>query len=398
MPVEFACQQCQNLLKVTRRKIGSQVACPKCAQLTLVPDKQAAAVGVAMARAARTQAPAVAIPELVVYDDVPELIARESNWPGAHAPVAGSGAVSPSAVSPSSAPPSGAPSATSLGQLPGPHATRAPATLASKQAPAHVNWGPAPAGSAPEARPRPAPHGTTGTSAPSAAASHAAWTAPTAAAGWQARAGSRASAHAETPMLLISRQAIYVQGLLFMALGLVVFVLGFLIGRGHGLGPLESDGKQAKGNPVVLQGSLVYLRAPGQLEGDEDAVAIAIPTDARPEALISTQGLSPQTAMNLETSPGLNAIASLGGDYARADITGSFQLVVPKEGDYHLLLLSRHALRPGGERVDPATMRDLGALFESPAELLGLTKYDWSVQHLAAGSANFTHEFGMSGR
>jgi len=39
MPIRFRCQHCQQLMGISRRKAGTEVRCPKCAQSVLVTSK-----------------------------------------------------------------------------------------------------------------------------------------------------------------------------------------------------------------------------------------------------------------------------------------------------------------------------------------------------------------------
>lgn len=71
MPVRFFCQRCHQLLSVGRRKIGAQVSCPTCGSSNVVPDQWSAQAGVAMATSVRPAANPLALPEFVVYEDLP---------------------------------------------------------------------------------------------------------------------------------------------------------------------------------------------------------------------------------------------------------------------------------------------------------------------------------------
>src|SRR6185312_3533744 len=87
MPVQFVCQQCRKRLSVSHRKQGAVVNCPNCGQPNVVPEEQAALPSAAlpsaalpsaaMAAAAQQGTTYPAIPEVVVFDDVPELIAEQ---------------------------------------------------------------------------------------------------------------------------------------------------------------------------------------------------------------------------------------------------------------------------------------------------------------------------------
>ncbi len=71
MPIEFVCDHCQGLLKVGRRKIGAEVACPKCGGQVFVPDEVAAGVAVALRQATKGAYRDDGVREFFVYDEPP---------------------------------------------------------------------------------------------------------------------------------------------------------------------------------------------------------------------------------------------------------------------------------------------------------------------------------------
>lgn len=315
MPVHFACKQCHQLLSVTRRKIGSEVVCPKCGRSSTVPDEETAAAGVAMIRSAAADTATHVAPELIVYDDVDELIAAPRSSTSIN------GSIHSAAMSTSS---------TSAGRT----------TVAS-------------------------------------------------------RSGS-----ASTPqggMLLLSRRAVYVQGLLFCLIALVGFGLGYLIGRSHG--PTAAMDAEAKGGPGVslaYRGNFLFSPSEGLFEPDSEAVAIALPEGKRPERKLSAQGLRPQDAYGAGDAA-VKAINALGGDYAKADARGMFEFVVPRPGRYYLLLISRHAKRPRSQAIDRADLQQMNEYFQVVSDLISQNKYHWSVQDLTATTPPLTQQFGVDG-
>lgn len=84
MPVQFACPQCHTRLSVGRRKIGTQTDCPKCGRSLVVPNQTEADTGLALAGIAKAGASvpnAEAMPEFVVYDDIPGLVTPPASGP-----------------------------------------------------------------------------------------------------------------------------------------------------------------------------------------------------------------------------------------------------------------------------------------------------------------------------
>ncbi|MEX2118330.1 MAG: hypothetical protein WD847_01865 [Pirellulales bacterium] len=83
MSVQFACTHCRKRLKISSRKVGTTIHCPKCGAASVVPDEYTAAAEAAMAVLAGPDpgSTATAIPEAVVYDDIPDLFAERPESP-----------------------------------------------------------------------------------------------------------------------------------------------------------------------------------------------------------------------------------------------------------------------------------------------------------------------------
>jgi hypothetical protein len=79
VPVKFRCYQCNQLLGVTRSKIGSVVACPKCATGLIVPDPDEASPAVAPATG--QEAPSVPGPSPLAETTPAFLQALEAGLP-----------------------------------------------------------------------------------------------------------------------------------------------------------------------------------------------------------------------------------------------------------------------------------------------------------------------------
>lgn len=196
-------------------------------------------------------------------------------------------------------------------------------------------------------------------------------------------------------MVLVKRTALYVQAVLLLAMGVMGFALGYVLGQARaGLKQGDAADREGEAPPIVVQGTLTYEQSPGELVGDADAVALALPVNNQPDVRLQARGLRPDDRWERDRTPGLDTIVSLGGDYARANEDGRLELMVRKPGDYYLLLISRHADRRPGDSVRPRDATELAAYFESPLELLGTKKYDWSVQHFSGAPSPFSHSFG----
>lgn len=334
MPVQFLCPQCRQLLSVGRRKIGAAVNCPKCGVPTIVPDEQTAAAEVAVARAQRADGGA-GMMELVVYDDVPGLLGQPA---GALPPAYGS---PPNAPAPAYAPAAG-------------YATSPP----------------------PAASPAAAPSGGAG----------AGWLSPAAARETSRRAGAGLA----EDVLLVSRHAVYAQAVLLLVVAMVAFGLGFFIGRGQG-GGTESGSHKATREKVVFSGAIAVAGG-GAAAADDGAVVALLPSASPPPRKFSALGLRPQDAANKVGDATVAALQELGGDLVRANEAGAFQLVVP-QGQFHLLVVSRHATRKAGQGLAPKDLAEMSVYFEVPGDLVGQWQYFWGPISIAGAPAAWTHTF-----
>src|SRR5215469_15765902 len=118
---------------------------------------------------------------------------------------------------------------------------------------------------------------------------------------------------------------------------------------------------------------------------------MALPADKKPDVKIAAEGLRADD--DDEEGPGVNALREVGAEVSRSDAKGKFELVVPRPGNYTLLVVSRHATRPGTP-LDPADAKELGKYFAAPRELIGQQRYALSVRRLAGSPPAFTQEFG----
>ncbi len=193
-------------------------------------------------------------------------------------------------------------------------------------------------------------------------------------------------------MVLVSRRALYTQGVLLVAVGVVGLVVGYLIGRGHA--SLESARRQdtAGTDRVLVEGKLLYRPAIDKVEGDENAVAIFLPEKKKRAKRIETAGIRPEDA----PPPGytsLRKIRASGGAYARSDRHGDFSVVLPRGGKYFVLLISAASQRPADSAPEPLDLEDLDRYFRRPEYLIGRRKYRWTLEDLS-GYARIEHDFG----
>lgn len=172
----------------------------------------------------------------------------------------------------------------------------------------------------------------------------------------------------------VSRHMLFMQGVLIAAVGVVCLLLGIMIGQ------LTAPRAVATGpKPCVIQGTVKLAKAGRDAFPDIGSLAVALPVEQRPNrnAKISIESLRPGGQRPQRNDPSIRAIRSLGGDVAMADANGRFQLKLPDEGKYFVLVLSNNADRGPNEELDKRDLMQMGSYLLYPNELLGDRKYEW---------------------
>jgi len=179
---------------------------------------------------------------------------------------------------------------------------------------------------------------------------------------------------AEPSRVAVPRSVVYAQGILLAVVGLVAFVLGWMM-RGSERVPPAAGAAQ----PCRLSGAVRYLARSGQELPDDGAVVLVLPTDERPAPTNKADiaGLRPGDPLPRGDSDNLRIIYAIGGAYARTDAEGRYQLQVPNFGKYHVLILSKNAVRDEAEQLERIDIAQLGRYVQPPTELLGDSKYSW---------------------
>jgi len=158
----------------------------------------------------------------------------------------------------------------------------------------------------------------------------------------------------------VPRSILVMQGALLGLVALLSLMIGILLGRGCApAAPVADEGPQA----CLVAGVVVVENAPGETTPDGGAAVAIVPRDLRPEQQASLRGLRPQDPLPEPDHAGLQTLYGLGGDYARTDAEGRFQLRVPERGDYFLLVISAHASQDDREQPK-ATLAQLGRFFQ----------------------------------
>jgi hypothetical protein len=176
--------------------------------------------------------------------------------------------------------------------------------------------------------------------------------------------------------LAVPRSVLYMQGILIGTVALMGFTLGILVGAG-------TSGRRDNGDdqpqPCLISGVIGVQNETGETHPDVGAVAIVVPRDQHPEQKAELFGLRPQDPRPNDDHAGLQVIRSLGGDYARADADGRYQLKVPDAGDYFLLVISAGSER-NAEDQPKAVLAQIGRFFQLSADLFGGRAYQWQEE------------------
>jgi hypothetical protein len=379
MPVVFLCQNCRSRLKITRRKIGAQIECPRCQAEIIVPTQEAANASMAMA-VSEHEPPEEPFPEFMVFDDPAP--PRKSEPPQA----AASSLPSPRT---SSQPPPEVKGAAVKAKSPPPGATAAQqaAEKAREKRSSRRDAAKATTEKAPAQQPAAEPPSKPRSQSKSQANGSAAPPPPPAAPRAKSQTAIAPSRSSHRAKLLVSRRMVYFQAFLIFLMALVGLSAGFLIGRA--LGPATQVASQ-KEPTFEITGSVKYRNTRGELVADFQSVAIALPVDKN--AAIASTELGPNTRRDAGHQSEM-AIHDLGGAYARASGDGSFALRVPKPGRYHLLLISKETKRAADRKVAEGDLEQLRRYFTSPTDLIGQSRYLWAQQEVREGRLVVLHVF-----
>jgi len=163
----------------------------------------------------------------------------------------------------------------------------------------------------------------------------------------------------------VPRSILYMQGGLLGLVALMSLIVGILIGRG--LAP-EANLEDAGPQTCLISGAVAIEDATGETAPDDGAAVLVVPRDLRPEQKVEIVGLRPQDTPPDENHAGLQAICGLGGDYARTDLEGRFQLRVPDRGSYFLLVISAHVSQDDKEQPKN-TLAQIGRFFRLTPEM-----------------------------
>lgn len=381
MPVLFQCDECGAPLKVTRKKIGREVDCPKCGHKVVVPQK-----------------------DTISAEKLAELKARKKSAAGGSADEE-EGSVSPEAEE--------AKQTAAAVREPPPPGETPPSEPAEDEEyeeddedliDEFIVYEELPAEESPPAEPqaaesKPAADETTKDKGQQDKDAVAQDKEPKDEAKSDEAPASAPAPTAAAPDLagkiVLSRKVIFLQFLLLLVIASGAFGIGYLMGRGDAQNIPIPVGK-AKPDSMVLEGRIVYSPREGETVADDGAVVVAMPLYHTPTEKIGQFGLRPGDEKDDEYKQQILFVEAAGGSYVRTDADGNFMLTVRQIGKYYLLYISAHTQRRSGDAIKGPDLRRIQQHFRRPEILIGQRKYH--IQEITADQYKHlgTFRFGAS--
>ena len=199
---------------------------------------------------------------------------------------------------------------------------------------------------------------------------------------------------------------IFAQALLLLCVALGALSAGYYWGYQDGSAVQTVSSEQAvvaepedgfADEEVLLDGRILWTPSPGTSAGDASATFVALSQDRIPQSSLPIAGLQPGGGDNAETQASVAAIRAIGGVFTRTETDGTLAAVLPREGRYYLLIISRNASRPEDEPIRARDLAEMKQYFADPESLIGASKYVWQPAELRVGAPAVEHDFGLAG-
>lgn len=187
----------------------------------------------------------------------------------------------------------------------------------------------------------------------------------------------------------ITRMALYSIGGLIIGVGILSFLLGWAMGTGSAM---QRHSVAAANANHRIRGRLSYQTENGRTAADSEAVVVALPVGQKPDEKLAIETLRPDVAPPAKGDPTVQAIRSLGGDFARTNRTGDFELQVSGGGEYYLLLISNHQARREDSPPTTKEIVEVGSYFKPGDDLLGKNDFVW-LKEVIGSDKQISHEF-----
>ena len=361
MPVKFVCNECRRMLSVSRRKIGASIDCPCCGEGIHVPteaDAKARIEALQERRKLRRLNRELKFPELAVFDEPHGSSAVTKNSlsdPRLHQHDSRASRIRPTRTTGSEL----------AGDIPDTDVAAAPAVSnepASGDSPAAnepSNWTADTRLAIDESIDESSDSDELCIPPPSAGTSRRKEAASAKKAASPVQAERTTSARLEQRRKALELRSRWMKAVAVMAFGAGLFVAGWWAGR-SGIST-----ESWAGSELVVSGGVMYTRANGETTADHGAVVIALPAGTYPQRRVDISGLLPGDNETDPNHPGVLAIEEFGGAFARADATGEFQLKLPADGKYLIVMVSAHSLQSAMERISVEDDAELSRYFSS---------------------------------
>ncbi|MCA9179204.1 MAG: hypothetical protein KDB14_32305 [Planctomycetales bacterium] len=174
----------------------------------------------------------------------------------------------------------------------------------------------------------------------------------------------------------VPRRILYYQGALLAITAAFAFVLGMVFGRSFA----PSAAQVAMPTPCSIKGKIEFTRGGLNAMPDEGSIVIAVPRDYKPDQRERWE-LEQIGSASDDRHPSVDVLRSMGGDFAITDRQGRFQLELPDQGRYYLLVLSANSQRPGQEELNRLHLAEMGAYFGPAQRLIGDRRFHWRTEN-----------------
>lgn len=176
--------------------------------------------------------------------------------------------------------------------------------------------------------------------------------------------------------IFVHRGVVFAQLILFALIAGLGFWIGYVFGTQQvPPGSTIANRHQAGASTLLVKGAVSYETGTGRLP-DGGAVVIVLPRGVEKMGQ-KISGWKGPSEPGPPPDSFVEAVHEAGGDLAMVNESGAFEIVVPRPGEYDVLIISAHGRRPTGQLVQKQQLDEMVERFESPSTLIGWQQYDW---------------------
>lgn len=177
-------------------------------------------------------------------------------------------------------------------------------------------------------------------------------------------------------LVTFPRYVLYAQAGLLAGVAVICFMLGLAMGGAF----FAATSGPVAAKPCTISG-FVQISQGVVKKGDEGAVVFVLPDVKQVGERAPVAGLRPRDTEPQGNHRGLAILRDMNAGYGRADKDGKFQVTVPKQGKYFVLVISRGKTGDGAD-VGSAKQK-IARFFENANDLIGTQKYQFSAETLS---------------